>query len=207
MLAISTKCGTSGRLALSKAEKEEIQNQVGSELQLFWLPAKARACEDRAFASNELTISIFALGIAFSSLAKPFFDAIAQEVAKDVWNGLKKLSGLLWGKMQKKSYQANGQMLIYFELNDEHVAVQLFPPEGGTMEEIQNHIEEELRQLALDWERIQEDIQRFSIGRDDGLDSFVTHQGSGWKVHVISKIGDHYAISHCDNVFLGELEF
>jgi|GEM_PF-3677386 len=191
MFAVQIKSDSSSELALTKSEREEIQMELGDEIKLQWLPSFVKDREDGSNGFSDFsTIFVFVLGVTFASLIKPFFETLSQEAAKDVWEKLKKLLPRLISKQKGKTYRLNTRVYIFFELEDEYVAIRFshFPDDKITVHDLEKIIEEEFKNLSKDWEDINKDIKEFGIGHRKGR-----------KIHVIGKMVDgKYQINSID---------
>lgn len=169
-LAVQIRSPHDVHMSFSRQERQSIASSTSASGDVYWLPgiAKNRDKNEDGFEINSTTI-VFALGVGFGSLAKPFFDSIAKEAGKDFWELVKNLISSIWCKQSEKAYSMSGKAYIFFELKDEHVGVRLELKSdrnsGVDLDEAREIIKGELNSLADFWEDINETIENHNVGK------------------------------------------
>lgn len=204
MFAIQIRSRTSASIAFSSEERNQIEKELGDAFPVNWLPPVLRSREGNdAGNSDHSTILIFVLGMTLSSVIKPFVEEISKEIAKDFWANVKRLYAKLIHKQKAKSYRVSTRAYLFFELNDEFVAVEL-PAMGGaelTEAEFVAIIETELARLLEDWDNIVADVEHFEIGKLQP-----NHRDIATIHLIVRRGGSHYTIipSSWEDLHMGD---
>jgi hypothetical protein len=185
-VAVQVFSRTGPELAFLEEDRAALRQELGEDFDLGFLPPVVRSHRpDVAYANLETTIVLIFLGIGFSSIAKPFFQAAATEAGKDFWTAAKKLAAKLWQRQADRAYALTGDVVLMLELRDEHVAIRLHLNSRSAGEDPMTSIETQLKQLADDWDQVNQLLTRFQVGRVSRNLSESTD--GAFHVHLIAK--------------------
>lgn len=196
-VAVQVRSSNDVDMALTAEDRRLISNDLKPAINAFWLPpiAKDRKENTTGFELNS-TILIFALGVGFASLIKPFAESVAKEAGKDFWTHIKKLTANIWNKQSQKAYQMSSKTYVFFELKDEYVAICLRLDNAAqaelTIENIEHIISNQLEELNESWDMIQSDIEKWNIGTLQ--QSMGMQNEDKINIHIISNTGEKWTI-------------
>lgn len=102
--------------------KAAAEEELKDSFQITWLPDRveggfgARSRGLRAPAGFALeTVLWIGVGLALSSVVKPFVEGAAGEAGKDFWSGIKKFVGKLWKTQAERQYRYRNVTRIVFD--------------------------------------------------------------------------------------------
>src|SRR5260370_38112698 len=145
-------------LTLSSQERRQVEKEFSDEMQVRWLPQIGGGRKLDKVSRHRLTleseIAIFLLGVAFSSVVKPFLKSASKEAGKDFWKFIKDLAGRIWNTQAKRSYHLNSRIWTVFDLGEDSLFVEVRVSDfelRETGQTFDKFFERELTSLAANW--------------------------------------------------------
>ena len=200
-------------LALTAADRDSTADEFDSELNLHWLPSNVKPPKRDQAGYAEYADILFYVGASITAVAGTFLSAFAvaagkaagKEAGADGYKALRSLVAKLTAKLTKKSYNLRTRVLFIFDLENEYLAVQIpvhvdLVAREVSDEELESAIDDcvsvSVADLRSNWNRIEERIERFKLGREPwgGLLQENTH--------VVSRREGRWVISPVERQYL-----